>query len=204
MTLDVKEPRMYILIIGIILIILIMVIYPKKYGNEASAALAQAQDSLSYKEMMLASLQGGNLEDMALIEQRMDDYAQQLDELERFVPRSYNRDDFLAMLTEKAENSGLTIHTLVPNPSSRDGQYTVYPWTVAVSGQFHRLGVFFDQLTQQMLMTAITNISIEQVKSSEGSYQNMTASFSISAYVQSGSTGIIGEVTGAEGEEVIE
>lgn len=186
MTLDVKEPRIYVLIFGIILIVLVLLIYPKKYANEVSAALTQASDSLLYKEMLLASLSGSSTEDMALIEQRMDDYAQQLDELERFVPRSYSRDDFLAMLTEKAENSGLTILTLVPNPPGRDNQYTTYPWTVEVSGQFHRLGVFFDQLTQQMLMTTVTNVTVQQVKSADGSYQNMTASFAITAYVQTG------------------
>ncbi len=53
-----------------------------------------------------------------------------------------------------------------------------------LTGRFHRLGVFLDQLTQQMMLTSVTDLTIVQKKASDGSYDNMEANFTISAFVQ--------------------
>jgi len=51
-------------------------------------------------------------------------------------------------------------------------------------GQFHRLGVFFDQLTQQTMLTSISDLAVIQQKAADGSFDNMQATFTLSAFVQ--------------------
>jgi len=53
-----------------------------------------------------------------------------------------------------------------------------------LTGRFHRLGVFLDQLTQEMLMSAVTNLEIHQPKAAEGKFDNIEASFTFRAFVQ--------------------
>jgi len=64
------------------------------------------------------------------------------------------------------------------------GQYAVYSWQIRLTGRYHRLGVFFDQLTQETMMTAITDLNIQQLKAAEGKFDNIEASFVFSAYTQ--------------------
>jgi hypothetical protein len=65
-----------------------------------------------------------------------------------------------------------------------EGEYLVYDWQVRLTGRFHRLGVFLDQLTQEMLMSAVSNLEIHQQKAAEGKFDNIEASFTFRAFVQ--------------------
>jgi len=184
MAISLRDPRLYVFVIGILLIVALVMIYPKKFSGEVEGRIEEARQNLELKEAELADLQSRTAEDMAVIEQEINLLEQQLGELDMFLPARYDQDDVLEMLTDRAENSGLTIVALTPLPPGPQGEYLVYGWQVQMTGQFHRLGVFLDQLTQQILMTSVSDLSVQQQKASDGSFDNMSASFTINAFVQ--------------------
>lgn len=179
-----RDPRFYVLVVGIILVVALIYLYPNKVSSDIKDRIQQAQQNLDMKQAELSSLQAGSPSDMAITEQEINRLNQQLAELDRYLPRSYDQDEVLDMLTENAENSGLQINSLTPLPPSTQDDYLVYGWQMHLTGRFHRLGVFLDQLTQQMMMTSITDFTVIQRKASDGSYDNMEANFTVSAYVQ--------------------
>lgn len=179
-----KDPRFYVLIIGILLVVALLYLYPRELSADVKERIDQAEQNLSMKRAELASLQAGTASDMAITEQEINRLTQQLAELDRYLPRSYDQDEVLDILTENAGNSGLQINSLTPLPPSTQGDFVVYGWQMQISGRFHRLGVFLDQLTQQMMMTAVTDLTVIQKKASDGSYDNMEANFTVSAFVQ--------------------
>ena len=179
-----RDPRFYILILGVLLIVALIYLYPKEISADLVDRIELAEQNLEMKQAELISLQSGTTSDMAIIEQEINRLTQQLAELDRYLPRSYDQDEVLDMLTEKAENSGLKIKVLTPLPPTTQGDYLIYGWQVQLSGRFHRLGVFLDQLTQQIMITSVSNMSVIQQKASDGSYDNMEATFTVSAFVQ--------------------
>ena len=179
-----RDPRFYILIVGILLVVALLYMYPRKISSGINERIEQAEQNLNMKSAELSSLQAGTASDMAITEQEINRLNQQLAELDRYLPRSYDQDEVLDILTENAENSGLQINALTPLPPSTEGDYVVYGWQIQITGRFHRLGVFLDQLTQQMMMTAVTDLTVIQKKASDGSYDNMEANFTVSAFVQ--------------------
>lgn len=179
-----RDPRFYVLIVGIVLVAALLYLYPNNISSDIKDRIEQAQQNLDMKQAELSSLQSGSPSDMAITEQEINRLNQQLAELDRYLPRSYDQDEVLDMLTENAENSGLRINSLTPLPPSTQGDYLVYGWQMHLTGRFHRLGVFLDQLTQQMMMTSVTDFTVIQRKASDGSYDNMEANFTVSAYVQ--------------------
>lgn len=184
MAISLRDPRLYIFLVGILLIIALVVLYPSKYANAVEVRIEEAQQNLELKEAELATLQSRTAEDMAVIEQEINLLEQQLGELDMFLPAQYDQDDVLAMLSDRADNSGLTILALTPLPPGPQGEYLVYSWQMQMTGQFHRLGVFLDQLTQQIMMTSVSDLAVQQQKASDGSFDNMQASFTINAFVQ--------------------
>ncbi|MCD4775643.1 MAG: type 4a pilus biogenesis protein PilO [Candidatus Aegiribacteria sp.] len=179
-----RDPRSYILIVGVLLVAALLYLYPREFSSEITEKIERAEQNLNMKRAELSSLQSGTASDMAITEQEINRLNQQLAELDRYLPRSYDQDEVLDMLTENAENSGLQINTLTPLPPSTQGDYLVYGWQVQLSGRFHRLGVFLDQLTQQMMITSVSDLTVIQKKASDGSYDNMEANFTVSAFVQ--------------------
>lgn len=179
-----RDPRFYVMIVGIILVAALLYLYPREISADIKERIERTEQNLDMKKAELASLQAGTASGMAITEQEIERLNQQLSELDRYLPRSYDQDEVMDMLTENAENSGLQIHRLVPLPPSTQGDFLVYGWQMHLTGRFHRLGVFLDQLTQQMMITAVTDLTVIQKKASDGSYENMEANFTVSAFVQ--------------------
>ncbi len=88
------------------------------------------------------------------------------------------------MLTGFAEGSGLQIVSLVPMAPVVENNNQVYDWQITLTGRFHRLGVFFDQLTQQPMMSSVSNLQVHQLKAAEGKFDNIETTFTFSAYIQ--------------------
>lgn len=179
-----RDPRFYIMIVGIILVVALIYLYPREISADINQRIELAEQNLEMEQAELASLQSGTASDMAITEQEINRLNQQLAELDRYLPRTYDQDEVLSMLTENAENSGLQIYQLTPLPPSAQGDQVVYSWQMHLTGRFHRLGVFLDQLTQQMMITTVTDLTVIQKKASDGSYDNMEANFTVSAFVQ--------------------
>ena len=186
MAADFRDPRILRFIIGIILLGALIFSYFNFFASSVNEEITTREQTLDMKELELRELQGQTSDDLAMMGQRIEMYTQELEELDRFLPRQYNQEDILEMLTGFAGGSGLQIVSLVPMAPTVDasGEYTVYDWQLTLTGRFHRLGVFFDQLTQQPMMSSVSNLQVHQLKAAEGKFDNIETTFTFSAFIQ--------------------
>lgn len=171
-------------IVGLVLLGGLIYVYSSFISGGLKEEISQAQDTLTMKEATYSQLRARTGEDMALLQQQIEMFTQELERLDRFLPRSYSQEAVLEMLAEKTGNSGLQVISLTPLPPIVEGAYNVYKWNIHLTGRFHRMGVFLDQLTQEMMMTTISDVEIHQMKAAEGKFDNIEATFTFSAYVQ--------------------
>ncbi len=184
MAADFRDPRILRFIIGIILLGALVFSYFNFFASSVILEIDEREQTMEMKELELRQLQGQTTDDLAMIGQRIEMYNQELEELDRFLPRHYNQEDILDMLTGYAGGSGLQIISLVPMAPVVDSEYQIYDWQITLTGRFHRLGVFFDQLTQQPMMSSVTNLQVHQLKAAEGKFDNIETTFTFSAYIQ--------------------
>jgi len=181
---DFRDPRLLRFIVGVILLGALVFSYFNFFAAGVQAEIADREQILDAKEIELRNLQGQTSDDLAMMGQRIEMYNQELEELNRFLPREYSQEEVYTMLTEYATASGLQIISLVPMAPSPQTEYQVYDWQLTMTGRFHRLGVFFDQLTQQPMMSSISNLQVHQLKAAEGKFDNIETTFTFSAYVE--------------------
>jgi len=181
---DFRDPRLLRFIVGIILLGALIFCYFNFFASGVNAEIAEKEQTLYAKEIELRELQAQTSDDLAMMGQRIEMYTQELEELDRFLPRQYIQEEIFDMLTQYAAGSGLQIISLTPLPPMVESEYQVYDWQIAMTGRFHRLGVFFDQLTQQPMMSSVTNLQVYQLKAAEGKFDNIETTFTFSAYIQ--------------------
>ena len=184
MAVDLRDPRLLRFIVGLVLLGALVFGYFNFFATGVTEEIAEREQTLDAKEMELRELQSQTSDDLAMMGQRIEMYNQELEELDRFLPREYDQEEIFDMLTEYATGSGLQIVSLVPLPPAVDVEYTVYDWQLTMTGRFHRLGVFFDQLTQQPMMSSVSNLQVHQLKAAEGKFDNIETTFTFSAYIQ--------------------
>ncbi len=183
---DFRDPKILRAIVGVVLLVALIFGYFSYFASSVTDEIAELEQTLEMKELEFRQLQSQTSDDLAMMTQRIEMYSMELEELNRFLPRDYNQEEILGMLTSFAAESGLQIITLVPMAPGIDetGQYTTYNWQISLTGRFHRLGVFFDQLTQQAMMSSISNLQIHQLKAAEGKFDNIETTFTFTAYIQ--------------------
>jgi type IV pilus assembly protein PilO len=88
-----------------------------------------------------------------ILERRL---AQALTEL----PNESNIDDLIRSLSEIGTKSGLTINSIDPQPEQRQSFYAAIPIVMAVTGNYHEIGVFLDSLSKLARIVNVTNIKM--------------------------------------------
>lgn len=184
MAVDLRDPRLLRFIVGIILLGALVFSYFNFFAKGVNTEIADKEQILYAKEIELRELQAQSTDDLAVMGQRIEMYTQELEELDRFLPREYNQEEIFTLLTRFAAESGLQIVSLTPLPPTAQSEYQVYDWQLTMTGRFHRLGVFFDQLTQQPMMSSISNLQVHQLKAAEGKFDNIETTFTFSAFIQ--------------------
>jgi len=181
---DFRSPVFLRLILGLVILAGLVFVYFNFIASGVEASITQLEDELEQKQIQLRSFQGQTAEDMAMMAQQIEMYQQELESLDRFLPRTYDQEEVMEMLTDKASASGLQILSLNPMAPSMQEDYNVYTWQVRLTGRYHRLGVFLDQLTQETMMTAVTDLDIQKMRAAEGKFDNIEATFTFSTFVQ--------------------
>src|SRR5713226_2057335 len=92
-----------------------------------------------------------------ILERRL---AQALTEL----PNEANIDDLIRSLSEIGTKSGLTINTIEPQAEQRQSFYAAIPIVMAVTGNYHEIGVFLDSLSKLARIVNVTNIRMSGAK----------------------------------------
>ena len=88
-----------------------------------------------------------------ILERRL---AQALTEL----PNEANIDDLIRSLSEIAGKSGLILNSIDPQPEQRQSFYASIPIVMAVTGNYHEIGVFLDSLSKLARIVNVTNIKM--------------------------------------------
>jgi type IV pilus assembly protein PilO len=92
-----------------------------------------------------------------ILERRL---AQALTEL----PNEANIDDLIRSLSEIAGKSGLILNSIDPQPEQRQSFYASIPIVMAVTGNYHEIGVFLDSLSKLARIVNVTNIKMSSAR----------------------------------------
>jgi type IV pilus assembly protein PilO len=118
--------------------------------------LRQLEDELIQKQSIANNLAQFKHE-KEILERRL---AQALTEL----PNESNIDDLIRSLSEIGTKSGLTINSIDPQPEQRQSFYASIPIVMAVTGNYHEIGVFLDALSKLARIVNVTNIKMGQAR----------------------------------------
>jgi type IV pilus assembly protein PilO len=80
------------------------------------------------------------------------------------LPNEANIDDLIRSLSEVGNKSGLIINTIEPMGEQRQSFYASIPIVMAVTGNYHEIGVFLDSLSKLARIVNVTNIKMGGVK----------------------------------------
>lgn len=123
---------------------------------QRQAQLRALEDELIQKQSIANNLAQFRHE-KEILERRL---AQALTEL----PNEANIDDLIRSLSEIATKSGLTINSIDPQAEQRQSFYAAIPIVMAVTGNYHEIGVFLDSLSKLARIVNVTNIKMSQPK----------------------------------------
>ena len=80
------------------------------------------------------------------------------------LPNESNIDDLIRSISEIGNKSGLTINTIEPQGEQRQSFYASIPIVMAVTGNYHEIGVFLDSLSKLARIVNVTNIKMGGAK----------------------------------------
>jgi type IV pilus assembly protein PilO len=120
--------------------------------SQRQSQLRALEDELIQKQSIANNLAQFRHE-KEILERRL---AQALTEL----PNEANIDDLIRSLSEIATKSGLTINSIDPQGEQRQSFYAAIPIVMAVTGNFHEIGVYLDSLSKLARIVNVTNIKM--------------------------------------------
>ena len=120
--------------------------------QQKQGQLRQLEDELIQKQSIANNLAQFKHE-KEILERRL---AQALTEL----PNEANIDDLIRSLSEIGTKSGLTINSIDPQQEQRQSFYASIPIVMAVTGNYHEIGVFLDSISKLARIVNVTNIKL--------------------------------------------
>src|SRR5437764_3049672 len=124
--------------------------------NQRQATLRQLEDELIQKQSIANNLAQFKHE-KEILERRLQ---QALTEL----PNEANIDELIRSLAEVGNKSGLIINDIQPQPEQKQSFYASIPIVMAVTGNYHEVGVFLDAISKLARIVNITNIKMNTPK----------------------------------------
>src|SRR3954463_16096293 len=124
--------------------------------TQRQGALRQLEDELIQKQSIANNLAPFKPE-KEILERRLPPALTEL-------PNEANIDDLIRSLSEVGTKSGLTINSIDPQAEVRQGFYASIPIVMAVTGNYHEIGVFLDSLSKLARIVNVTNIKMGQAR----------------------------------------
>ncbi|HPF33625.1 MAG TPA: hypothetical protein PK907_11480, partial [Candidatus Sabulitectum sp.] len=93
MAVDLRDPRLLRFIVGLILLGALIFSYFNFFASGVQAEIAEREQTLDAKEIELRNLQRQTTDDLAMMGQRIEMYTQELEQLDRFLPREYSQEE---------------------------------------------------------------------------------------------------------------
>ncbi len=126
--------------------------------TRAQGSLRQLEDELIQKQSIANNLAQFKHE-KEVLERRLQ---QALTEL----PNEANIDELIRSLAEVGNKSGLIINDIAPQPEQKQSFYASIPVVMAVTGNYHEIGVFLDSISKLARIVNVTNIKMTSPKMS--------------------------------------
>jgi type IV pilus assembly protein PilO len=82
------------------------------------------------------------------------------------LPNEANIDELIRSLAEIGQKAGLTINDIAPQGEQKQSFYASIPIVMAVTGNYHEIGVFLDALSKLPRIVNVTNIKMGTSKMS--------------------------------------
>src|SRR5437870_11478469 len=82
------------------------------------------------------------------------------------LPNEANIDELIRSLAEVGNKSGLVINDIAPQAEQKQSFYAAIPVVMAVTGNYHEVGVFLDAISKLARIVNITNIKMNTPKMS--------------------------------------
>jgi type IV pilus assembly protein PilO len=141
--------------------------------QQRQGELRRLEDDLIQKQSIANNLAQFKHE-KEILERRL---AQALTEL----PNESNMDDLIRSLSEVGTKSGLVINNIEPQPEQRQSFYAAIPISMAVTGNYHEVGVFLDSVSKLARIVNVTNIKLKQPTKS-GEKLAITATYTATTF----------------------
>ena len=90
----------------------------------------------------------------------MEKLKQQLDEALTELPLDKDIDELLAQLNDLGKKSGLEISRVTPGPESPEGFFARIPVAMSVSGNYHEIASFLQEVANMRRIVNVNNIKL--------------------------------------------
>jgi type IV pilus assembly protein PilO len=80
------------------------------------------------------------------------------------LPNEANIDDLIRSISEVGNKSGLIINTIEPMTEVKQSFFASIPIVMAVTGNYHEIGVFLDSVSKLARIVNVTNIKMGSAK----------------------------------------
>ena len=121
-------------------------------------------------------------EELDKIEAELEQMKITLSKLEAIIPQKEEISFILKQMQELAYDTRLNITKFIQNPEVIKEFYTEQPISVAVTGDYHNLAIFFDRLNSFQRLFNIENFSIKALQSQTDA-STISAEWNVKTYI---------------------
>ncbi len=105
-----------------------------------------------------------------------------LNKLEAIIPQKEEISNILKQMQELAYDTRLNITKFIQNPEIIKEFYAEQPISVAITGNYHNLAIFFDRLNSFQRLFNIENFSIKALQSQTDA-STISAEWNVKTYI---------------------
>jgi len=145
-------------IIGVIIVGFFYFIYYKPKGKELASLRTERQKIMAEVKKARA-----NKRQLDKIEAEIKTLTATLANLEAIIPQKKEISDILRRIQQLAYDSRLNIRRFAPQKLADQEFFSEQPISIEMTGNYHNLGMFFDQLSRFSRLFIVENFSIKSL-----------------------------------------
>lgn len=119
---------------------------------------------------------------LAQMEEQLENTKEFLEKLKGILPEKEEISQILKNIQSNISNTRLKIFTFSPRPEKVSEVYIEKPYSIQVEGNYHNLGIFFDQLSRLKKIFTINSLNINTTKKSSSEF-TVKANFIAATYL---------------------
>jgi len=167
------------LVIGIIILGIFYYVYYSPKQDDIGKIEGQIDDV--EREIKRAEKKKNKLSQM---KEQLENTKEFLEKLKGILPEKEEISQIIKNIQTNISNTRLKIFTFTPKPERKDNNavYIEKPYSISVEGNYHNLGIFFDQLSRLKKIFTVDVLKITTVKKGSAEF-TIRANFTASTYL---------------------